>query len=339
MKNLYCGVWSFQNPTSGICAFALRGGKWERLGVYGTEIPAQSILAIGGDTLLAVSERRDGGAVVRYRLGENGEPAVIGKLDFDTPLMSYVSLSPDGRYAFTSSMGSQRVKMIRLEDDGSMRLADEWLLTGHSVTDRQRSAKSHSVQVSPDGRLLAVANFGADELELFAIDREHERLRLLQSVAVDFGRQPRHMVFHPDGKHLYLLTESGNRVYVYRLANDALTELAAYSTLDPDKRAEGMAADIAVSPDGAFLYATNRSQNNIAVWRVLPGGLLDSVGWYDCGGEGPRGIAVSPDGGTLFCANNDSGAVAVLPLNPATGAPGRPVRTLEVPAAACVRVR
>ena len=151
MKNLYCGGWSFQNPTSGVCAFALRGGKWERLGVYGTEIPAQSILAIGGDTLLAVSERRDGGAVVRYRLGENGEPAVIGKLDFDTPLMSYVSLSPDGRYAFTSSMGSPRVKMIRLEDDGSMRLADEWLLTGHSVTDRQRSAKSHSVQVSPDG--------------------------------------------------------------------------------------------------------------------------------------------------------------------------------------------
>ena len=196
-----------------------------------------------------------------------------------------------------------------------------------------------SLTVSPDGRLLAVANFGADELELFAIDREHERLRLLQSVAVDFGRQPRHMVFHPDGKHLYLLTESGNRVYVYRLANDALTELAAYSTLDPDKRAEGMAADIAVSPDGAFLYATNRSQNNIAVWRVLPGGLLDSVGWYDCGGAGPRGIAVSHDGGTLFCANNDSGAVAVLPLNPATGAPGRPVRTLEVPAAACVRVR
>ena len=246
MKNLYCGVWSFQTPTSGICAFALRGGKWERLGVYGTEIPAQSILAIGGDTLLAVSERRDGGAVVRYRLGENGEPY--------------------------------------------FKIAMPWIGSIH----------------------------GSDNF---------------------YYSQPRHMVFHPRGGWLYLLTESGNRVYVYRLANDALTELAAYSTLDPDKRAEGMAADIAVSPDGAFLYATNRSQNNIAVWRVLPGGLLDSVGWYDCGGEGPRGIAVSPDGGTLFCANNDSGAVAVLPLNPATGAPGRPVRTLEVPAAACVRVR
>ena len=338
MKNLYCGGWSFQNPTSGVCAFALRGGKWERLGVYGTEIPAQSILAIGGDTLLAVSERRDGGAVVRYRLGENGEPAVIGKLDFDTPLMSYVSLSPDGRYAFTSSMGSPRVKMIRLENDGSMRLADEWLLTGHSVTDRQRSAKSHSVQVSPDGRLLAVANFGADELELFAIDRERERLRLLQSVAVDFGRQPRHMVFHPCGGWLYLLTESGNRVYVYRLQNDTLTELAAYSTQDPDKKATGMAADIAIRPDGAFLYASNRGQNNVTVWRVLPSGLLDTVGYFDCGGAGPRGIAVNGDGSTLLCANNDSGTVTVLPLDRDTGVPGKPVQTLDMPAAACVRV-
>lgn len=338
MNNLYCGVWSFQTPTSGVCAFALRGGVWERMGVFGADVPAQSILTLGSGELFAVSERRDGGAVVRYRLGENGVPEMIGKIEFDTPLMSYVALSPDGRYAFTSSMGSPRVKMIRLEDDGTMRLADEWLLTGHSVSNRQTSAKSHSVQVSPDGRLLAVANFGADELELFAIDREHERLRLLQSVAVDFGRQPRHMVFHPGGELLYLLTESGNRVYVYRLQNDRLTELAAYSTLDPDKKANGMAADIAIRPDGAFLYASNRGQNNIAVWRTLPSGLLDSVGWFDCGGEGPRGITVSGDGSTLFCANNDSGTVTVLPLNAETGVPGSPAQTLDMPAAACVRV-
>lgn len=337
MKHLYCGAWSFKTPVSGVTAFSLRDGAWERLDVFGAEIPAQSILTVTGKELLAVSERRDGGSVIRYRMAADGALSVIGRLDLDTPLMSYVCLSPDGKYAFTSSMGNSSVKMIRLEPGGDMRVTDEWLLTGHSVTNRQEAAKTHSVRVSPDGRLLVAANLGADELELFRIDYEKETLRLIQSVPVDFGRQPRHMAFHPSGDYLYLLTESGNRVYVYRLHNDRLTELAAYNTLDPNKKPGGMAADIVVSANGRFVYATNRSQNNIAVWRILESGLLDLAGHYDCGGEGPRGIDLSPDGNCLFCANNDSGTVTVLALNRNTGAPEGLLQTLELPAAACVR--
>ncbi|MBQ3424092.1 MAG: lactonase family protein [Clostridia bacterium] len=337
MNYLYCGAWSFKMPVSGISAFSLQDGQWEKLGCFGAEIPAQSILAAQGGTLLSVSERRDGGSLLRYRIAEDGALSLIGRLDFDTPLMSYVCLSPDGRYAFTSSMGNSSVKMIRLESDGALTLTDEWLLTGHSVTNRQEKAKTHSVKVSPDGSLLAAANLGADELELFRIDYEKETLRLIQSVPVDFGRQPRHMAFHPSGEYLYLLTEAGNRVYVYRLKNGRLTELAAYNTLDPEKKPEGMAADITVSADGAFLYATNRAQNNIAVWRTLKSGLLDLVGHYDCGGEGPRGIDLSPDGKVLFCANNDSGDVSILALNEKTGAPEGIIQTLDVPSAACVR--
>ena len=337
MQMLYCGAWSFKTPVSGITAFSLRDGQWEKLGCFGTEIPAQSILAITGDELLAVSERRDGGSLIRYRIRPDGTLETRGIFHCDTPLMSYVSVTPNGSYAFTSSMGSPCVKMIRLNGDGSLALTDEWLLTGHSVTNRQEAAKTHSVKVSPDGSLLAVANLGADELELFCIDYEKETLRLIQSVPVDFGRQPRHMAFHPSGDYLYLLTESGNRVYVYRLQNDRLTELAAYNTLDPNKKPGGMAADIVVRADGSFVYATNRAQNNIAVWHVLESGLLDLVGHFDCGGEGPRGLTISPDGKTLFCANNDSGSVTVLALNRNTGAPERLLQTLDMPAAACVR--
>ncbi len=337
MQMLYCGAWSFKTPVSGITAFSLRDGQWEKLGCFGSEIPAQSILAITGDELLAVSERRDGGSVIRYRIQSNGALKTVGRLDFESPLLSFVAAAPNGKYAFVSSMGSNTVKMLRLEEDGGLALTDEWLLTGHSVTNRQETAKTHSVKVSPDGTLLAVANLGADELELFRIDYEKETLRLIQSVPVDFGRQPRHMAFHPGGGYLYLLTESGNRVYVYCLQNDRLTELAAYNTLDPNKKAGGMAADIALSADGRFVYATNRAQNNIAVWRTLSSGLLDPVGHYDCGGEGPRGIDLSPDGKALFCANNDSGNVSILALNEKTGAPEGIIQTLDVPAAACVR--
>ena len=337
IKNLYCGAWSFKAPVCGVTAFASQDGAFVQNGLFGTDVEAQSILTVAGDHLVSVSEKRSGGIVVSYRILPDGALEKRAELKFDTPLLSYVAASPNGRYVFVSSMGSPSVKMIRLDVDGSLTLTDEWLLTGHSVTNRQEAAKTHSVQVSPDGKLLAAANLGADEVELFRIDYEKETLRLVQSVAVDFGRQPRHMAFHPSGMYLYLLTEAGNRIYVYRLQDERLKELAAYDTLDPKKAPNGMAADIVISPDGKTLYSTNRGQNNIAVWHTLPSGLLDLVGHYDCGGEGPRGLYISPDGETLFCANNDSGTVTVLRLNHEMGAPEEIAQTLNVPFAACVR--
>lgn len=336
-KNLYCGAWSFKAPVCGVAAFTLQNGLYVQSGFFGTDVEAQSILTVTGEHLVAVSEKRSGGAVISYRILPDGSLEKKGALSFETPLLSYVAASPNGRYVFVSSMGSPSVKMIRLGVDGSLTLTDEWLLTGHSVTNRQETAKTHSVQVSPDGKLLAAANLGADEVVLFQIDYEKETLRLVQSVAVDFGRQPRHMAFHPSGEYLYLLTEAGNRIYVYRLKDSRLTELAAYDTLDVSKAPAGMAADIVVSPDGNYLYSTNRGQNNIAVWRKLRSGLLDLVGHYDCGGEGPRGLFISQDGEALFSANNDSGTVTVLRLNKETGALEGVIQTLDMPYAACVR--
>ena len=337
LSYLYCGAWSFKQPAAGIVSFACQNGTFEGNGIWGQETEAQSILTVAGKYLVAVSEKRSGAKLVSYRIGEKGELAKCCELPLDTPLPSYVAAAPNGRYVFASSMGSPAVKMIRLEADGTLVPTDEWLLTGHSVTNRQECAKTHSVRISPDGRLLAAANLGADEVELFKIDYERERIRLIQSVPVDFGRQPRHMAFHPSGEYLYLLTESGNRIYVYRMLEERLRELAAYDTLSPDGPQTGMAADIVIGTDGKYLYSSNRAQNNIAVWRTLPSGMLDLVGHYPCGGEGPRGLHISPDGDFLFCANNDSSTVTVFSLNKETGIPGEIVQTLNVPFAACVR--
>lgn len=334
---LFCGTWGFKAAVSGVAAFRVNGGTIEKNGVWGTELPGQSILAIAGGHLVAVCELGKGGHVVSYEIKTDGTLEKKCVLDFESAKLSYVVAAPNGRYVFVSSMGDGTIKMIRVDGDGALTLTDEWQLTGHSVTPRQNQAKVHSVMISPDGSLLAAANLGADELELFRVDYEKETLRLAQSVPVDFGREPRHMAFHPDGGYLYLLTEHGNRIYVYLVRSGKLYELAVYDTLDPDGPQEGMAADIVVSKDGRFVYSTNRGQNNIAVWRTLGSGLLDRVGYFDCGGEGPRGLNISPDGKTLYSANNDSGTVTVLPLDTETGRPGAATHTIEVPNAGCVR--
>lgn len=345
---VYCGGWcnfrgeiaGFKGEVKGIKCLRRdpETGALEDNGTYAEHLLGQSIIAITGDTLVAVCELGKGGKVVSYKIRERGALELKDVLEFNSAKLSYCVASPNGKYVFVSSMGDGTVKMIRIGQDAKLTLTDEFQLTGHSVTPRQAQAKVHSVMISPDGSLLGAANLGADELDLFRVDYEKEILRLVCAKPVDWGKEPRHMAFHPSGKYLYLLTESGNRIYDYRItADNKLQELAIYSTLDPDQPASGMAADIVVSRDGRFVYSTNRGQSNIAVWKILPSGLLDSVAFVPCGGKGPRGLVISQDGRELLSANNDDGTVAVLPLDLETGIPGAPAAITQVPCAACVR--
>lgn len=347
---VYCGGWS--NFRGEIANFkgevrGLKCLKWDaetgvltEHGIYGEQLLGQSILAVAGDVLTAVCELGKGGKVVSYRIKPDGSLEMADILEFSSAKLSYCVASPNGKYVFVSSMGDGTVKMIRIGEDAKLTLTDEFQLTGHSLTPRQSQAKVHSVMISPDGKFLGAANLGADELEIFRVDYEKEILRLACSKPVDWGKEPRHMAFHPSGRYLYLLTESGNRIYDYRITEEGrLQELAVYTTLDPDGPVVGAAADIVVSKDGRFVYSSNRGQSNVAVWRILDNGLLDSVAFVPCGGKGPRGLTISPDGKHLLCANNDDGTVTVLPLDLQTGIPGAPTASAQVPCAACVRVR
>lgn len=347
-RYVYCGSWKISRGGPAASGETAKGVKCLRpdpetgtLADYGTfaeTLMGQSILTIAGDILVSVCELAEGGKVVSYQIQPDGTLEQRDILESSSAKLSYCIASPDRNYVFVSSMGDGTVKMIRIGEHAKLTLTDEYRLTGHSVTQRQAQAKVHSVMISPDGRLLGAANLGADELALFRVDYEKERLRLACTKPVDWGKEPRHMAFHPSGNYLYLLTEGGNRLYDYRvMENDTLLELASYTTLDPSLPATGMAADVVVSKDGRFVYSSNRGQSNVAVWKVLENGLLDVVAHVPCGGKGPRGLHISPDGGELLCANNDDGTVTVLPLDSLSGIPGAPTAIAQVPCAACVR--
>lgn len=339
MDYLYCGDWCFTGDIAGINSFGYDpvNNCVEDLGIQGDD-PGQSIIAIAGRTLVSVCELNKGGYVVSYIIEDDGKLTKVSRLPFESFKLSYVVASPNGKYVFVSSMGDGTVKMIRINEDSSLALTDEWKLSGHSVTKRQSTAKVHSCMISPDGTLLAAANLGADEVDLFRVDYERETIRMISSAIIDWGKEPRHMAFHPSGKLLYVLTESGNRIYAFRVNCDSLKEIAVYNTLNPKQEEKGAAADILVSRNGKFLYSTNRGQNNIAVWKIdEESGLLNIIGWYECGGKGPRGIHFSPDGNRLYCANNDSADVTVLELDTETGIPGKVLALMQVPGAGCVR--
>lgn len=335
---IYGGDWDFTGTIKGIRSFArTEENTFRENGIWGDK-GGQSIMAILNGKLIAVNEIGKGGSVICYEIQKDGTLLECCALELGFPKLSYVVADRLLNYVYVSSMGNGSVSMIRVEADGHLELTDQIRLTGHSVTPRQQCAKVHSVMTSPDGTLLAAANLGADEIDLFRIDHKAEKLYFLSSIPIDFGQSPRHMAFHPNGKYLYLLTETGNRIYVIAVGKEGLSILAAYNTLKQGETQESSAADILVSRDGRYVYSTNRGQNNIAVWRVEENGMLYLCGFYGCGGKGPRGICFSPDETELLSANYDSGTVVRLERDLETGAIGNVLETLTVPAAGCVRV-
>ena len=152
------------------------------------------------------------------------------------------------------------------------------------------------------------------------------------------GAGPRHMDFAPDGRHAYVVNELDNTVTAldYDAKTGSFTTLQSISTL-PEGVSGGTTAEIAVHPNGKFVYASNRGNDSIAVFaRDSESGKLSLVHIAPCGGKIPRHFAISPDGKWLLCAHQDSNTLAALPLDPSTGKLGEPKAPVACPNPICI---
>src|SRR5262249_15821096 len=129
------------------------------------------------------------------------------------------------------------------------------------------------------------------------------------------GAGPRHVAFHPAGRLAYVVNELDSTVTAYRFdpANGALTPFQVLSAVPDTYTGDSRAAEIAVSADGRFVYASNRGHDSIATFAIdAASGRLAPVGWTTTGGKTPRFFALSPAGRFLFAANEDSDTVSIF---------------------------
>jgi 6-phosphogluconolactonase (cycloisomerase 2 family) len=130
------------------------------------------------------------------------------------------------------------------------------------------------------------------------------------------------MVFHPDGRHAYILGERRSEITVaaWDAGAGRLTPGQVIATLGEAAPKRNYPAEIQISRDGRFLYASNRGADTIATFRVEPsGGQLTFDGAVPCGGDWPRHFALDPSERWLYVANQKSNSVACLPRDPETG--------------------
>jgi len=207
--------------------------------------------------------------------------------------------------------------------------------------ERQEGPHPHSVFFSPDGQYLFVVDLGMDKVMVYTRGPEANEWSAYDAVSLEPGAGPRHLAFHPSGKAVYVVNELNSTIT--RFAHEEsgkLVMMDSLSTLPPTFEGESWCAEILVSPDGRFVYASNRGHDSIAVFRIDERtGELQASGYVSTRGKFPRNFALTPDGQWLVAANQNSDSVVAFRIEPQSGLPIYAGSELQVNKPVCVLIR
>lgn len=244
----------------------------------------------------------------------------------------YLSLSPDGRYLVVAnySVASDpggSFSVFPVEATGALGAA---VLNVHHegtgpVKGRQDGAHVHSTVFSPDGKYLFVQDLGADKLYSYRYTPDGSRGLIgpteSRYTLAKAGSGPRHLVFGANGRFAYVTNELNASVDVYRYDDGRLAHIETVPMTAPGFAGKVGGGALHLSPDGRFLYATNRGDaNDIVIYAVnAADGKLTLVGRQSSLGKTPREFAIDPSGKWLIVGNQDSDSVFVFRRDIASG--------------------
>ncbi len=239
---------------------------------------------------------------------------------------SYLFVDHSGRNILVCHYQSGNCSVLPLAQNGSLKpVSSVQQHTGSSVHPvRQTAPHPHSINLDSAGRYALVTDLGLDQVLIYKFDSAAGTLTPNDPpfVAVKPGGGPRHFAFHPSGEFAYVNLELTSEVITFRYDSQrgVLTELQTLSTLPDDFTGRNANAGIRVTPDGRFLYVSNRGHNSIAQFAVDPGtGTLAWLGSVSTRGDVPQGINLDPTGGYLVVADKIAGQASVFRIDKETG--------------------
>ena len=257
----------------------------------------------------------------------------------------YVSLDAGGRFLLVANYVGGNVTVLPVRVDGSLgEAADVKQFQGSGVNpQRQEGPHAHCILPDRSGRHVYSCDLGTDKVMIYRFDAKEGKLIPNDEpwVQVKPGAGPRHLTFHPGGRHAYVINELDSTVtaFAHDPGSGALRELQTVPALPTDFKGANTGADIHTSPDGKFLYSSNRGHDSIAAFRVdARTGRLSFVAHTPTRGKKPRNFAIDPTGAFLLVANQDSDTIVTFRRDPLTGRLDPAGQAAEVPSPVCLKL-
>lgn len=258
-------------------------------------------------------------------VGRSGELKLLNRQSAEGTAACYLDVDRSGKAVLVANYSSGSVAALPIQADGSLGApASSIRHSGSSVNSkRQKEPHAHCIVVSPDNRYALAADLGTDQILSYQLDAATAKLTPNQPPFTRSppGAGPRHLTFHPDRKRVYAINELLNSVTVFDYDANAgsLTAKQTISTLPNGFQGTSHCADVKVTPDGRYLYGTNRGHDSIAVFQIGAEGRLSLIAIEPSLGKGPQNLAITPDGHWLLCANMPGNNVAVFRIEPQNG--------------------
>lgn len=283
------------------------------------------------------------GAVAAFSLDDKGIPALLNAQPSEGKGPCHVSVDKAGKNALVANYGSGSVGVVPIGADGKLAAPTCGIQHEGSGPNKQRQTgpHAHSINLDAANKFAFVADLGLDKIMVYKFDAENGKLVENDPAAVSVapGSGPRHFAFHPSGKFAYACGEMTSTViaFTYDAEKGVLREQQVLSTL-PNEVKGNSTAETQVSPDGKFVYVSNRGHNSIAVFAVdQVSGKLKVVGHCPSGGKTPRNFCIDPSGKFLIAAHQDSGNVVVFKIDAETGMLIATGHQVEMPKPVCVK--
>ncbi|NBY03078.1 MAG: lactonase family protein [Planctomycetes bacterium] len=253
-------------------------------------------------------------SISAYKLSNKGTPEFLGGNPiFGNPV--YLALDPSKKWLLTSHYVEGKSCVYKLDANG--------IPTGSPNQVIDAIKHPHSIQIDKSNKMAYVPNTGADKI--FARNWDGSKGLISTDVTNDVdtkkGSGPRHFCFHPILPEVYFINEKDSTVSVFERdeISGKLNHLQTLSTLPQNYQGPNTCADIHVTPNGKFVYASNRGHNSIAAYRVDAGsGKLEAIE-QKVTEKIPRAFNIDPTGKFLVVAGQDSGRIAVFMIDNQTG--------------------
>ena len=268
-----------------------------------------------------------------FAVNENGGESTISDFGFDPKTGKLTSntiqsnpgadpchLITNASHTFVANYSGGSISVFGKSPDGSLGTLQQVVqhVGSSSNPKRQQSPHVHMVQFTPDQKHVLAADLGTDKVYLYSYNPKStsDVLVLKSSIDLPKGSGPRHLVVSKNGKFVYVLQELSGQISVLRLSDGALTIQSTASVLKTIDSTDATAAAIKISPDGRFLYASNRAPaNDLSMFKINANGDLQFVTRTPTLGDGPRDFTIDPSGKFLLVANQKSNKVVVFNRN------------------------
>lgn len=266
------------------------------------------------------------GSVLTFSIdGQTGLIKKIGQQSTEGRGPAHVSVDPKGRFAYVANYGQGNFAIYPIGADGSLGKAKQIVqYEGHGFdTALQKAPFVHSVIPSADGKFIYVSSLGLDRIMIYRVSDTGNFLPAQPPFASSTpGAGPRHFTIHPNGRFAWSAEEIGSSVAAYDRdpESGALTPKERFKMVPAEHQGNTSGADIHLSPDGKFLYASIRDLDRIAVYSAdRRTGKLTAVALEDTHGDHPRNFCVDKKGKFVFVENMLSDNIAIFKRDRKTG--------------------